>query len=401
MTLASKRLKIDLKQKEKAELSPVRNETADGTNYIIEPKQDNTKPMNEDTLKGMSAYSMSRPAKKIEYIQQVGRKGSAFPMVAQMPEKQGGMLEAEVMKNRAAGPQNRKVLENNPNIMQPDNKVSAAKFGQEKLMSSIASDPGIPSPQPTSSMSSGVGSGVGQATNATPPTNYGDMVQDQSANKYADLYAGAGSTPQTSTFGMYDGPSKALVGDQHKLPDHLKAKIEAAPGMFGKEPRGTKEEMAARKTEKRNDRVRKRNDKSLDKMSKKSSKIIEKKKAGKITEALAGQKIRENYDKSDKKDLKASRILGSREDAKRQAKLKSFNYKQPGMYGKNTKVTKKNVNAAERDDAAHMSYLKRDVNYDAKHGGSKRQMLNDEKHISKLAGDLKYDHKKKRKYDNV
>jgi len=71
------------------------------------------------------------------------------------------------------------------------------------------------------------------------------------------------------------------------------------------------------------------------------------------------------------------------------------------MYGKNTKVTKKNVNAAERDDAAHMSYLKRDVNYDAKHGGSKRQMLNDEKHISKLAGDLKYDHKKKRKYDNV
>ena len=153
MTLASKRLKIDLKQKEKAELSPVRNETADGTNYIIEPKQDNTKPMNEDTLKGMSAYSMSRPAKKIEYIQQVGRKGSAFPMVAQMPEKQGGMLEAEVMKNRDAGPQNRKVLENNPNIMQPDNKVSAAKFGQEKLMSSIASDPGIPSPQPTSSMS--------------------------------------------------------------------------------------------------------------------------------------------------------------------------------------------------------------------------------------------------------
>jgi hypothetical protein len=304
MTLASKRLKIDLKQKDKAELSPIKNETADGTNFIIEPKQDNTKPMNEDILKGMAAYSMSRPAKKIEYIQQVGRKGSAFPMVAQMPENQG-MLEAQAFKNRAAGPQNRKMLENNPNIMQPENKISASKFGQEKLMSSIASDPGIPNPQPTSSMSSGigsgVGSGVGQAANATPPTNYGDMVQDQSANQYADLYAGAGSTPQTSTFGMYDGPSKALVGDQHKLPNHLKAKIEAAPG----------------------------------------------------------------------------------------------------MYGKNTKVTKKNVNAAERDDAAHMSYLKRDVNYDAKHGGSKRQMLNDEKHISKLAGDLKYDHKKKRKYDNV
>ena len=331
MTLASKRLKIDLKQKDKAELSPIKNETADGTNFIIEPKQDNTKPMNEDILKGMAAYSMSRPAKKIEYIQQVGRKGSAFPMVAQMPENQG-MLEAQELKNRAAGPQNRKMLENNPNIMQPDNKISASKFGQEKLMSSIASDPGMPNPQPNSSMGSGVGSGVGQATGSgvgqatgttTPPTTYGDMVQDQSANQYDDLYAGAGSTPQTSTFGMYNGPSKALVGNQNKLPEHLKAKIEAAPGMY---------------------------DGPAD------------------------------YSKN---DAMVDQCMA------------------PGMYGKNTKITKKNVNAAERDDAAHMSYLKRDVNYDAKHGGSKRQMLNDEKHISKLAGDLKYDHKKKRKYDNV
>jgi len=61
-----------------------------------------------------------------------------------------------------------------------------------------------------------------------------------------------------------------------------------------------------------------------------------------------------------------------------------------------TKVTKGNLKATERDDAAHMSYLKRDVKYDNTHGGSKRQMLDDEKHISKLAGDLKYDAKKKR-----
>ena len=65
------------------------------------------------------------------------------------------------------------------------------------------------------------------------------------------------------------------------------------------------------------------------------------------------------------------------------------------------KVTKSNLKATERDDAAHMDYLKRDIKYDAKHGGSKKQMLDDEKHISKLAGDLKYDAKKKRKYDNV
>jgi hypothetical protein len=67
----------------------------------------------------------------------------------------------------------------------------------------------------------------------------------------------------------------------------------------------------------------------------------------------------------------------------------------------NTKVTKSNVNSAMKDDAAHISYLKRDINYDNKHGGSNKQMTADEKHISKLAGDIKYDVKKKRKYDNV
>lgn len=72
-----------------------------------------------------------------------------------------------------------------------------------------------------------------------------------------------------------------------------------------------------------------------------------------------------------------------------------------GMYGKHTKITKGNVNAAMKDDAAHASYLKRDINYDAKHGGSKKNMTADEKHISKLAGDIKYDTHKKRKYDNV
>jgi len=58
-----------------------------------------------------------------------------------------------------------------------------------------------------------------------------------------------------------------------------------------------------------------------------------------------------------------------------------------------TPVTRYNHKAAERDDAAHISYLKQDINYDAKHGGSDKQMTDDEKHISKLAGDMKYDKK--------
>ena len=56
-----------------------------------------------------------------------------------------------------------------------------------------------------------------------------------------------------------------------------------------------------------------------------------------------------------------------------------------------TKVTKSNYKASERDDAAHIDYLKRDVDYDNKHGHSDSSMTSDEKHISKLAGDMKYD----------
>ena len=58
-----------------------------------------------------------------------------------------------------------------------------------------------------------------------------------------------------------------------------------------------------------------------------------------------------------------------------------------------TRVTSKNYDDAVRDDAAHIDYLKRDINYDAKHGHSDKNMTADEKHISKLAGDMKYDKK--------
>ena len=59
-----------------------------------------------------------------------------------------------------------------------------------------------------------------------------------------------------------------------------------------------------------------------------------------------------------------------------------------------TPITRSNVRAAERDDAAHISYLKRDIDYDAKHGHSDKNMTADEKHISKLAGDIHHDSKK-------
>jgi len=61
-----------------------------------------------------------------------------------------------------------------------------------------------------------------------------------------------------------------------------------------------------------------------------------------------------------------------------------------------THITKSNVKAAIRDDKAHMTYLKEDVNKDQKYGGKYKDenQTADEKHISKLAGDVKHDEKK-------
>ena len=58
-----------------------------------------------------------------------------------------------------------------------------------------------------------------------------------------------------------------------------------------------------------------------------------------------------------------------------------------------TKITKGNVKSAIKDDKAHMDYLKQDVNYDQKKGGKNKDINQtaDEKHISKLAGDVKAD----------
>ena len=58
-----------------------------------------------------------------------------------------------------------------------------------------------------------------------------------------------------------------------------------------------------------------------------------------------------------------------------------------------TRVTSKNYDDAVKDDAAHIDYLKRDIIYDAHHGHSDEKMTADEKHISKLAGGMKYDKK--------
>ena len=58
-----------------------------------------------------------------------------------------------------------------------------------------------------------------------------------------------------------------------------------------------------------------------------------------------------------------------------------------------TKINKGNVKDAIKDDKAHIDYLKRDVLDDQKSGGKYKDenQTADEKHISKLAGDVRAD----------
>ena len=61
-----------------------------------------------------------------------------------------------------------------------------------------------------------------------------------------------------------------------------------------------------------------------------------------------------------------------------------------------THITKSNVKAAIKDDKAHMDYLKRDVLDDQKYHAKDKdeKQTADEKHITRLAEDVRHDEKK-------
>jgi len=73
---------------------------------------------------------------------------------------------------------------------------------------------------------------------------------------------------------------------------------------------------------------------------------------------------------------------------------KGYTGQYSGNYSRHTRVTKDDYKATRSDDMHHMKYLKEDIDYDNHHNHSDHSMTEDEKHISKLAGDLKYDDKK-------
>jgi len=302
--------------KEKPNINSVEFKGADGPIRInaIKESNDRLTSIDEEQEKLMEDKG----------FKMVGSKGHSFPMIEKDPVEiqKEKMMKAEGIQpptvNRAGVPE--KTLVNNPNVNQPMDKVSANQFSREQMFGKMAMDPGQRFEQP-------------EATN-TPPA---PMFPNQQGS-FA-MYSGPGSqeTPKLGrmSMNMYDGLSKALVGNQPNLPEHLQKEILNSSGMYDEAPAKFSMSKPAEKIE-----------------------YIQSSSASPLS-------MKNRFDHA------------------------------------HTKVTKRNVNASMKDDAAHISYLKRDINYDNKHGGSNKQMTADEKHISKLAGDIKYDVKKKRKYDNV
>lgn len=256
-------------------------------------------------------------------MKQVKTKGKGFPMVNPQEDPIGNPQPTPPAKGTmemGGRPLNSGMLTNDPNNNLDPSKVSAQQENNAQQFSTIASSAGTPTPQ---------------------------------YNPYQTQMQG---------MSMHHGPSKALVGDQDKLPDHLKQAIEAAPGMYGSKAPA-----------------------SFDGLVKK---LMGEGKSKESAENIAGSIA--NY---------KAKGGGTGPTAAQKARMGTSMH---SMDHAHTHVTSKNVKSAEKDDAAHIDYLKRDINYDAKHGGSDKQMTDDEKHISKLAGDIKYDHKHHgRKYDNV
>lgn len=271
-------------------------------------------------------------------MKQVNNFGKSFPMIKPDPTL-NPIGAAEVNKNRAAGAVDRNMLQANPNPTQPMNKVPASQFQNEMFNSRIASS---------------AGQAFDQATN-TPP----DPV-----------------FPNQQGMAAYDAPNRT-IGNQS-------ADIIAEGGKDIQE--SMQEAGEAMK-------------KSGEEKEGKAKRLIAGIATGGASEVSGmGEKIESSgmYDEGPGFNAGLKNAMEGKE-----GKFADMVADAPGMHGKHTKITKSNVNAAKKDDKAHIDYLKRDINYDSKHGGSDKNMTADEKHISKLAGDIKYDTYKKRKYDNV
>jgi hypothetical protein len=242
------------------------------------------------------------------------------------------MAEPEQIKNRAGRSMESNILTNDPNINQPMNKVAGSNFQRNAKFNDIASGQGVYNPP--------------QSTMPMPNQPMGNQTPQQQ------------TFGQQGSFAAYSNPGRAVDSSSEeimKAGKQMQSNVDDLKDKFGKKDKDDK-----------NDKNQSGGNDGVEFN------------AG-LRKASAEGKLDNNP--------KFKAAVNNAPAMKRS--FKAFDHA-------HTKVTKGNLKATERDDAAHMSYLKRDIKYDNKHGGSKKQMLDDEKHISKLAGDLKYDAKKKR-----
>lgn len=371
-------------------INSIQLKTADGINTINSITKKNN---NETSIEQTQQELMNDKGFKM-----VGKKGHSFPMVQPDPveEQKKKMMEQQgVVKpeNRAGSAADRNILVNNPNNPQPMNKVSANTQGREQMFNNMASNPGQPFPDASTTPPAPIfpnqqGSFAAYANpkRVSEDLNSVDIDAEGGLKEMMDKLkkkrntkVGDPVTPEKPEDpAMYDGLN-LTERQEDNLNPNLKAAIEE------KEAEGTAMyEAPALIDYDAASRVA-RKERKINKIQSKAGARQHKQDAKKARNQAIKHKV-----KSKIANFKAT-----------QAHKKELKGKAPGMHEQHTQISKANVNSAMKDDAAHISYLKRDINYDNRHGGSNKQMTADEKHISKLAGDIKYDVKKKRKYDNV
>jgi len=309
---------------------------------------------------------------KNKNMKQVNSKGNAFPMVAQQPQTNPYGQE-EQAPNRAGRSPESNQLSNDPNINQPLNKIANSTFETNQKFSDMASSAGDPYDQPQGMENvAGNTPAYGQ-----PALKEGDddkpkgNVLPEFEISYSKSLKDGGwkdKTPRVTASGEKKEFERTKVGGKDNTNFKGTSLEKGKVKLDGKEVSYNKGGMRENLTNKG---------------------VITK--DGKITPQVMNKAEEGDY--------------GSL--AKKQATFaeNAFGFKGTAME-KHTKVTKSNVKSAEKDDAAHASYLKRDVKDIQKSNMSQKKKdayeTADEKHISKLYGDLKYDHGHHgRKYDNV
>lgn len=355
---------------------------------------------------------------KNKTMKQINSKGRAFPMVAHQ-QQTNPYGQEEPAPNRAGRSPQSNQLSNDPNINQPLNKIPNSTFETNQKFSEIASSAGNPSNeleamenvaghtpaygQPAVEKKKTKTTYVGKSV-GTNPTQRRDNAKELEGKKgdeqpsnimYNQMLPEIEVTSKGS--GMYDGPSneKGKVKLDGKEVTYNKGGMRenlTKQGVISKDGKITPEIM------------NKAEEGDYGELAKKQANFAEN------AFGFTGTAMVENDPLKKIKSgntYKLNKPIPKKPQGEGEEKKIEWPFKKKSEgAGLHTKVTSKNVKAAEKDDAAHASYLKRDVKDIQKSHMSQAKKdaweTADEKHISKLYGDLKYDHKHHgRKYDNV